>query len=184
MEDLIIVGIDPGLSGGICFLSKDKCNIYKIPNKKIIKNNKTKKDYDVKSMYNILTNNIDGVRVCVFQEWTHAMPGNGGVSMYSFGRGHGIWEGIVASKNIEYNMVSPQTWKKFFPSIISLKSSLFNKSKNKALQKQEAIKLAKTYNKSSSEQFCKTCDGMAESFLITLYAWNKITGINHYLMNN
>jgi hypothetical protein len=184
VEDLIVVGIDPGISGGVCILSKDSYSVYKIPVKKIIKNNKNRKDYDVKKMSSLFFDNIKTKNVSVFQEWTHAMPGNGGVSMYSFGRGHGIWEGIVSCFDFNYQMISPQTWKKMYPEISNIKNKYTDKKQNKIMQKREAISLAKLYMPLLSDSFCKTCDGIAESSLIALYGWNKITGKNHYLMNN
>ena len=41
-----------------------------------------------------------------------AMPGQGVVSMFSFGRGAGLWEGLVCGLDISYLLVHPATWHK------------------------------------------------------------------------
>jgi crossover junction endodeoxyribonuclease RuvC len=45
-------------------------------------------------------------------ELVHAMPGQGVTSMFSMGRGVGIWEGILAGLRIPFDTVTPQAWKK------------------------------------------------------------------------
>lgn len=187
MENIVIIGIDPGLSGGICFLYENDCKILKIPTRTIQKNNKNKRDYDSKVMSCDFYSNIKGFNGHVFQELTHAMPGNGGVSMYSFGRGHGIWEGICSSYDVSYSLVTPQSWKKIYPSIDSIKKNnngLIEKKKIKVMQKQAAIELVKNILPSYEKSLCKTCDGLAESCLIALYGWFKITGNMHKITNN
>lgn len=187
VEDLSIVGIDPGLTGGICFLSNSSCLISKVPTRVILKNNKKKKDYDVKSMSFLMSSNISIKNCFIFQELTHAMPGNGGVSMYSFGRGNGIWEGISSCFDVSYNLVTPQTWKKLYPEIEELKknnSHILDRSKIKKMHKQKAIEIVKRLFPDKSSEMCKTCDGLAESCLIALYGWFKITGEKHKIMNN
>lgn len=187
VETLSIIGIDPGLSGGICFLSNSNCLIFKIPTHNIIKNDKNKKDYDVKSIYRLISANIDSRNCFIFQELTHAMPGNGGVSMYSFGRGNGILEGISSCFDVSYNLVTPQAWKKLYPEISELKKNnpdILDRSKIKKMHKQKAIDIVKNLFPDKSSEICKTCDGLAESCLIALYGWFKITGIKHKIMNN
>lgn len=40
-----------------------------------------------------------------------AMPGNGGVSMFTFGKGYGALLGIAAAYAIPVELVTPQAWK-------------------------------------------------------------------------
>lgn len=44
-------------------------------------------------------------------ENVHAMPGNGVVSMFSFGRALGIAEGVISSFGIPITWVAPVVWK-------------------------------------------------------------------------
>ena len=122
---------------------------------------------------------IASKKVVACQELTHAMPGNGNVSMYSFGRGHGLWEGIVRCHDIPVVFCNPQQWKKTYPSLqnFSKPNSPAEKQRNKNLAKKEAINLAKTmfidsaaYIKNASD------DGKAEALLIANHCRMIIQG--------
>jgi hypothetical protein len=52
------------------------------------------------------------------------------------------------------------------------------------MHKQKAIEIVKRLFPDKSSEMCKTCDGLAESCLIALYGWFKITGEKHKIMNN
>lgn len=43
-------------------------------------------------------------------ENVHSMPGQGVVSMFSFGENYGIWRGILIALGIPHERVSPQKW--------------------------------------------------------------------------
>ena len=45
-------------------------------------------------------------------EKVHAMPGQGVVSMFSFGQNVGTWQGILAALSIPYVTPRPQEWQK------------------------------------------------------------------------
>jgi hypothetical protein len=45
-------------------------------------------------------------------EKVHAMPDQGATSMFTFGRGLGLWEGIADGFEKPLHMPAPQTWKK------------------------------------------------------------------------
>lgn len=110
----VIVGIDPGIGGAIAILDlrsgETDAKVFSTPTKNIIKNNKKKKDYDIEAMANILEK-YKGCNIKVVQEATHAMPNQGTTSMYSFGRGAGIWEGIVGAYHMKQVFISPTSWK-------------------------------------------------------------------------
>ena len=110
----VIIGIDPGINGAISVLdlrSKEPiAEVFYTPTKTIVKNKANKKDYDVEKMASIIEK-YKNEQIVVAQEITHAMPSQGTVSMYSFGRGAGIWEGIVGAYHIKHVFVSSMTWK-------------------------------------------------------------------------
>ena len=57
--------------------------------------------------------NLYGNKNCnVFIEKVHSMPGQGVASMFNFGKGYGIWIGILAALKISKTLVTPQEWKK------------------------------------------------------------------------
>lgn len=139
----IIIGIDPGISGAISILDLRngvEAFVYSTPTKSIIKNKKKKKDYDVEAMARIIEK-YKNFNVIVAQEATHAMPNQGTASMYSFGRGAGLWEGIVGAYHLPHTFIQPSTWKSFWPDDLL-----------KKLDKPEILKLkANEINKLSAE---------------------------------
>ncbi len=100
------IGIDPGKSGAIAFIFGKNISQFHTP--------LVGKEYDVSQMVKIITGS-DTYRLenafCVIEK-VHAMPGQGVVSMFTFGYGFGLWVGIIASLRIPYILVAPQTWKK------------------------------------------------------------------------
>ena len=48
----------------------------------------------------------------VFLEEVHAMPGQGSVSMFNFGMGYGMVQGVLCATGLSYVLVRPQAWKK------------------------------------------------------------------------
>ena len=114
----IIIGIDPGISGAIAVIDikNDTIEVFDVPTMKIEifargKKLKNKSEYDKIGMSNLLKKYIKR-KVIITIEKVGAMPGNGSVSMFNFGRGVGIWEGIFAAYGWEPDFVTPQTWKK------------------------------------------------------------------------
>src|ERR1035437_7770475 len=104
------IGIDPGKGGAIGCLYDNKIAHAHTP--------LAGKEYDIAKMVD-LVKGANKVPVfagsedlfCVIEK-VHAMPGQGVVSMFTFGYGFGLWVGIVASLRIPYILVAPQTWKK------------------------------------------------------------------------
>lgn len=183
---MIFFGIDPGISGGISAISEDGDVLLAeaTPCFKISKNGKMKTEYDIAGMVGIFKN-FDSKSSIVCQELTHAMPGNGGVSMYNFGRGHGIWEGIVNALGIRHVFCTPQKWKEMYPDISVDKLSKEERSrmtgkeisswkrKAKSDAKKKSIEKAKSmFPAIESKIIMVKHDGIAESLLIA--NWLKI----------
>lgn len=168
----IWIGIDPGLNGALAFISEsgEYC-VLSTPVKNVIKGKKEKKEYDIYAMCNALIP-FAKKSVLVCQELTHAMPGNGNVSMYSFGRGHGLWESAVMSINMPLIFVLPQQWKKNYNSLLPKVKITDKKDKQKfkSESKKEAIKIAKDMYPLMHESLKKVSDdGKAEALLIANY---------------
>jgi Holliday junction resolvasome RuvABC endonuclease subunit len=107
---MIYIGIDPGLSGAVATITPEGgigVYLYDTPTAETGKG--TKRDYLIANMANILDHMVDPF--CVI-EAVHSMPKQGVASSFSFGRGLGIWEGILSAYKIPYAKVAPQTWKK------------------------------------------------------------------------
>jgi crossover junction endodeoxyribonuclease RuvC len=105
-------GIDPGKTGGVVFLDENGGVVFSCVTP-LITNKKGKTEYNVQEMVNALQSfKADGSQMFLCIENVHAMPGQGVTSMFSFGRGLGLWEGIVAALRIPTIMVRPQEWQK------------------------------------------------------------------------
>lgn len=104
-----VCGIDPGLSGGLTFISDaDDQNIVSFPMPTILVGKKEK-------LYGeAIVRHLEGLKPkAVFIEQVGAMPGQGVTSMFSFGYGCGQLEGIVSALRIPLRFVRPQEWMKF-----------------------------------------------------------------------
>jgi crossover junction endodeoxyribonuclease RuvC len=72
---------------------------------------KARREYNLPAMVQCLTANQEATTM-VFLESVHAMPGQGVRSMFSMGKGFGIWLGILAALGLRYELVTPQAWKR------------------------------------------------------------------------
>lgn len=105
-----ILGCDPGLTGAMCLLVTDNRSVEIIdtPVRVIRKsNNKPRTEYDVALMANQMRALAPDF---VFIEQVSAMPGQGVTSMFRFGMGFGILQGIVAGLSKPVNFVVPNVW--------------------------------------------------------------------------
>lgn len=108
---MIVIGIDPGLSGAIAFYDtvEGAVEIADMPTVEISRNGKNKREVSAVLLSNILTRHkVAGA----FLERVNAMAGQGVTSVFSFGRSSGIVEGILAAYDIPTTLVTPQTWQK------------------------------------------------------------------------
>ena len=125
-----IIGIDPGLSGGIAVL--DDLKIYDIFDMPIMsEGKKNKNQLNSAQLVNIIKKHVlknDDTFVIV--EQVSAMPGQGVTSMFNFGQSFGILKGICSSMQLPMYFVRPAKWKKYFNLINSQKDA----SRTKAIQ--------------------------------------------------
>ena len=117
MKYSIICSLDPGVSGGITILdNKKQPKFYRIPVVEIVVNKKSKKEYDLKGIVDILEP-YKGKNVLYIQERVGVMPGQGGVSNFNFGKSAGSTLGIATAFGFCIVLVSPVSWKKQFPEL-------------------------------------------------------------------
>lgn len=150
----IIAGIDPGKTGAVCILEKIDCAQVKWLSwdmapliqvgKKTVPN--------LLAMRNILTGCDE-----VWIEKVHAMPKQGVTSMFTFGMGYGLWQGIAIGLEKQLNWVAPQTWKKFW-----LKDQPKEKGSSIVIAQSMFPKLDWNMNQKKREAY-------AEALLIALY---------------
>ena len=113
---MLIIGIDPGISGSICFLDNGKIlDVIEMPI--MTDGKKNKKQVNGSQVYNEITKRIkqfekNQIRVVI--EHVSAMPGQGVTSMFNFGQSFGILKGICTAMQLPMYFVRPTKWKKYF----------------------------------------------------------------------
>jgi crossover junction endodeoxyribonuclease RuvC len=156
---MLIIGIDPGISGSICFLQDGKITeVLEMPT--MTDGKKNKKQVNGAQIYNEISQRIKEIEkknIKVVIEQVSAMPGQGVTSMFNFGQSFGILKGICSAMQLPMYFVRPAKWKKYFNLINSEKDAsrtkaieIFpyfssNLSKKKDNNKADAILLANFY---------------------------------------
>ena len=115
-HSMLIIGIDPGISGSICFLDNGKIlDVIEMPI--MTDGKKNKKQVNGSQVYNEISKRIkqfekNQIRVVI--EHVSAMPGQGVTSMFNFGQSFGILKGICTAMQLPMYFVRPTKWKKYF----------------------------------------------------------------------
>ena len=155
---MLIIGIDPGISGSICFFEDGKIiEVIEMP--VMTEGKKNKKQVNGAQIYNEILKRInskdDEIRVVI--EQVSAMPGQGVTSMFNFGQSYGILKGICSAMQLPMFFVRPAKWKKYFNLINSQKDASRTRaieifpyfssqlSKKKDSNKADAILIASFY---------------------------------------
>ena len=155
---MILIGIDPGLTGAIAILEDKKVlNIYEMP--VMAEGKKNKKQLNSAQLVSFIkeyaNNNND---VVVIVEQVNAMPGQGVTSMFNFGQTFGAIKGICAALKLPIFFVRPLKWKKHYELVNSSKDSSRTKAiemyptlsnqlaKKKDVNKSDAILIARFYS--------------------------------------
>ncbi len=155
---MIIVGIDPGLSGAIAILENNKVlKLFDMP--VMAEGKKNKKQLNSAQLVNIIKDNIGSAEhIAVVVEQVNAMPGQGVTSMFNFGQTFGAIKGVCAALKLPIFFVRPSKWKKYFELINSSKDSSRTKviemypslsnqlSKKKDVNKSDAILIARFFS--------------------------------------
>ena len=122
---MLIIGIDPGISGSICFFQDGKIvEVVEMPT--MTEGKKNKKQVNGSQIFNEISEKIkklDKKEIKVVIEQVSAMPGQGVTSMFNFGQSYGILKGICSSMQLPMYFVRPAKWKKYFNLINSEKDA-------------------------------------------------------------
>jgi crossover junction endodeoxyribonuclease RuvC len=156
---MLIIGIDPGISGSICFF-KDGNIIDVVEMPTMAEGKKNKRQVNGAQIYNEICNRVnkfDKQNVRVIIEQVSAMPGQGVTSMFNFGQSFGILKGICSAMQLPVYFIRPAKWKKYFGLINSEKDASRTRaiemfpsfssqlSKKKDSNKADAILIANFY---------------------------------------
>ena len=156
---MLIIGIDPGVSGSICFLKDGKIlDVIEMP--VMNEGKKNKKQVNGAQIYNEINKKINSnpeTKTRVVIEHVTAMPGQGVTSMFNFGQSFGVLKGICSAMRLPMFFVRPAKWKKYYNLINSEKDASRTRaieifpdfstklSKKKDSNKADAILIASFY---------------------------------------
>ena len=156
---MLIIGIDPGISGSICFFEDGKIlDVIEMPT--MTEGKKYKRQVNGSQIYNEILKktvgfNKENIRVVI--EQVSAMPGQGVTSMFNFGQSFGMLKGICSAMQLPMYFVRPAKWKKHYNLINSQKDASRTRaieifpyfssqlSKKKDSNKADAILIASFY---------------------------------------
>jgi len=129
---MLIIAIDPGISGSLCFFEDGKIiDLIEMPN--MAEGKKNKKQVNGAQIYNeilLKIKNYEKKDIKVVIEQVSAMPGQGVTSMFNFGQSFGVLKGICSAMQLPMYFVRPAKWKRYFNLINSEKDA----SRTKAIQ--------------------------------------------------
>jgi crossover junction endodeoxyribonuclease RuvC len=151
MMHKIYIGIDPGAKGSLAYIV-DGGEVNAIPFNE-----------DAYRLAIAALSAIDDAKVVCAVEQVSAMPGQGVVSMFNFGKGFGWILGTLEAYGVSYELIRPQKWKKEF-SVTSDKNTSIEVCK----------RLFPNVSLLPTERCKKDNDGMAEALLLAEYARRKM----------
>ena len=158
---MIIIGIDPGIAGAICFFSEGNViDVIDMPT--MAEGKKNKRQVNGRQIFNEITsikNKYSTKKISVVVEHVSAMPGQGVTSMFNFGQSFGVIKGICAAMELPIFYVRPVKWKKYFNLINSKKDA----SRTKAIE---------MFPKISDKLSKKKDNNKADAILIAQYFEN------------
>ena len=147
----LFIGIDPGKSGGIAYIDTEQGFAGTEP-------------YSDKALIDLCSDaSRDGMGVVCCLEKVGAMPGQGVVSMFNFGRSVGYIKGVLEAFRIPYQEITPQKWKREF-----------TLTSDKAKSTEVCRKLFPDVSLLATPRCKKPHDGMAEALLMAEYARRKL----------
>ena len=158
---MIIIGIDPGISGALCFFSNGNViDVIDMPT--MAEGKKNKKQVNGRQIFNEILNiknTFVGHKINVVVEQVSAMPGQGVTSMFNFGQSFGVIKGICSAMELPIFYVRPAKWKKYF--------NLINAEKDAS-----RTKVIEMFPKISQKLSRKKDNNKADAILIAKYFEN------------
>lgn len=148
----LFIGIDPGKSGGIAYIDTQDNISGTIPYS----------DTALIDLCRDASHDWSKEVVCCLEK-VSAMPGQGVVSMFSFGQSVGYIKGVLESFRIPYQEITPKKWK-----------NEFGLNSDKAASAEVCRKLFPDVGLLATPRCKKPHDGMAEALLMAEYARRKL----------
>lgn len=155
----VFIGIDPGKNGGIAVIDKVEYLPHRVNMTRVYSDEILLKT--VRFITTVAKDFDDDIICCL--EKVGAMPGQGVVSMFNFGKSYGYIKGVLEAFGIPYQEVPPQRWKKEF-----------GLTSDKTASVEVCRRLFPDVNLLATPRCKKPHDGMAEALLMAEYARRKL----------
>ena len=162
----VFAGIDPGLKGAIVLLdeSRQMPGFWEMPVEKI----KGKNEIDLALLNGLFTEFPDDTKV--FMEEVHSMPNQGVASMFKFGKGFGILQGMLTAHGFDITLVRPQQWQKFQYGLFQFDENLSPKERSLIIGRQGYPGHVKKFTSPGRKKgTIKYHDGLVDALLIADY---------------
>jgi crossover junction endodeoxyribonuclease RuvC len=106
-----IIGIDPGVTGGIAILEGDiLLAVAQLPTRARLHG--SGQQIDGAALMSWIVEHRQGQQVLAILEAVASRPGQGARSIFNFGHCLGTIEGVLSALGVPYRLVSPPVWKK------------------------------------------------------------------------
>jgi crossover junction endodeoxyribonuclease RuvC len=156
---VIVVGVDPGKSGGIAAVGGEAAIVFPMP----------ESSQAIFGMLFDLTKERN-YPVHVFMEKSQPMPKQGVSSVYSYGHHNGFIEGCLTALKIPYTLIKPQAWQR------TQHVGTDSKLELKARSVQACQRLFPSISLLPTSRCRKPSDGMAEALLIAEHGRRVLQG--------
>lgn len=114
MPPELIIGIDPGISGGLGVLDLSepwRSVLMPTPTMWVVRGAKRRQEYNLLQMQLLLVALKGPGRFAVIERGG-TRPGQHAMAVYNTGYGVGLWQGLLVGVGMPYQWVSPVVWKK------------------------------------------------------------------------
>jgi|SRR5215471_11569401 len=115
MANRLIIGIDPGISGGLGVVStgEEGPQLFPTPTTIVTRGKRKKQEYNVALMQLRLRSLLmKGVKMVVIERGG-TRPGQHAMAVYNTGYGCGLWHGLLAGLAMPHCWVQPVAWKRY-----------------------------------------------------------------------
>jgi hypothetical protein len=146
----LFVGIDPGKSGGIAYISENEGKVDYF---------KCQTAYDLNTMLSIFKGSFTPKNLHIYIEKVWSFPKDSAKASFSFGKNIGMWETLLEINELEYTEVAPRVWQKY----LNIPSGL-KKNERKKLLKKVANDYIRCYDTDSKAVTYYTADAICIAY--------------------
>ena len=111
---MILIGIDPGVSGAIAFLNDDLGlrHVFDMPVMALSGKKQQVNPAELGKLFRVWLCDVPVENTTAYVERVAAMPPQGVASSFNFGVSYGIVKGVLGALQIPMVLVSPAVWKR------------------------------------------------------------------------